>query len=121
VFFVKSRPIYRVGGIVVATLATIFLLLGATTFVPEFLQVRHIYKSGNSVVVVGIVEDFHPAPPLGPAKESFSIKQTVFSYNALDPTPCFHNAPFRHGPIRAGLMARVYYNGSCIQRVEIKH
>jgi hypothetical protein len=40
------------------------------------------------------VENFHPAPPLAPAKESFSVKQIVFSYNALDPTPCFQTRRF---------------------------
>jgi hypothetical protein len=59
------------------------------------------------------------APALGPAIESFSVSGTPFSYNALDDTPCFHNAPVHRGPIREGLNVRLHYYEGCIQRVEV--
>ncbi len=119
--YARTKPMYRVAGVALGGLAALFLLIGSVTFVPEFLGLWHDYKVGRSTVVEGIVENFHPAPALGQAWESFSVSGVDFSYNALDATPCFHNAPFSNGPVRPGLKVRVYYNGGCIQRVDIRH
>jgi hypothetical protein len=75
--------------------------------------------SGKSVVVEGIIQNFRPAPALGPATESFSVNGIVFSYDALEDTPCFHDAPIHRGPIQEGLKVRIPYNDSCIQRIDI--
>jgi len=118
--FGKSKQIYQVTGIIVAALAALFLILAGVSLVPKFIEIRHAYKSGNSSTVEGVVENFHPAPVLGVANESFSVDGVDFSYNALDLTTCFHNAPFRKGPIRSGLAVRIYYNDGCIQRLDVR-
>jgi hypothetical protein len=118
--FGSKRQIYRAMGIIVASMASIFFLLGLTTLVPNFLHLRGAYISGKSSIVEGVVENFRPAPALGPATESFSVHGVLFSYNALDDTPCFHDAPVHRVPIRNGLGVRVYYHEGCIQRVDIQ-
>ncbi len=119
--FAPGKPIYRITGAVFASIAALFLLIGAIVFGPEFLSLRRDYKNGKSNVVEGAIDNFQPAPNIGPTRESFSVNQTSFSYNVLDASPCFHNAPFHHGPIRSGLVVRIHYQGSCIQRIEIRH
>ena len=104
----------------VALMATLFFSLLVVRFVPDFIQARHAYRAGDNSVVEGVVENFHPAPALGPASESFSVNGINFSYNSLESASCFHNAPFQKGPITAGLIVRVTYKNSCIQRVEVR-
>jgi hypothetical protein len=116
----KGRKVYLVTGAFVASSASIFFLISLLIFIPNFLKQRNSYVSGTSSVVEGVVEGFSPAPTLGPARESFSVSGVLFSYNALDDTPCFHNAPIHGGPIRGGLDVRIHYDGGCIQRVDVR-
>lgn len=118
--FSKSKQIYKVFGVALATLATVIFLFLAQSYLPDFIHLRGIYRSGGSTVVVGTVENFHPAPTLGAANESFSVNGINFTYNVLENTPCFYNAPAHRGPIRPGLEVRIYYNDRCIQRVDIR-
>jgi hypothetical protein len=117
--FVKRKRIYVVMGILGVAFGTLIFVTLLVIFVPNFVKLRSAYVSGRSSIVEGVVENFHPAPALGPATESFSVNGMSFSYNALDNTPCFHNAPIHAGPIRSGLHVRIYYNEACIQRVDI--
>lgn len=109
-----KRPIFRVTGAAFASFAALFLLIGAIVFVPEFFSLWRDYKNGNSTVVEGIINNFHPAPNIGPTRESFSVNQTSFSYNVLDASPCFHNAPFPHpvGNDGEGLLPRFLYSAN---------
>lgn len=118
--FGKGKQIYQATGVIVAALAAFFVLIIAIRLVPDFVEIRHGYKTGNSLFIEGTVENFHAAPDLGAAVESFSVRGVKFSYNALDPTTCFHNAPFRKGPIRSGIAVRIFYQDGCIQRVDIR-
>jgi hypothetical protein len=97
-----------------------FFLLRSMRLVPDFVELRSAYQSGDSSIVKGIVENFHPAPVLGGLKESFSVHGVVFSYYLSDTTPCFQNDPPRRGPIRAGLDVQIYYKDGCIQRVDVR-
>jgi len=117
--FFKKKTFYVVVAVFVASVATLFFLISLVVFIPEFVKLRSEYVSGKSVVVEGDVQDFRPAPAIGPASESFMVNGAAFSYNALDDTPCFHDAPFHKGPIREGLNVRIHYYESCIQRVEV--
>ncbi len=117
--FKKRKRVYFTVGVFVASIASLFLLISLVVFVPEFAELRNTYLSGKSVIVEGVVENFHPAPAIGPARESFSVEGKLFSYNALDSTPCFHNAPFHAGPLREGLDVRIHYSGGCIQRIDV--
>jgi hypothetical protein len=118
--FAKGKTIYQAVGIVVAIFGAFLFLIVAITLVSEYVPLRHAYASGDSSIAEGVVENFHPAPVLGPAIESFSVRGVVFTYNALDSTPCFHDAPYRKGPIRPGLEVRIFYRDGCIQRVDVR-
>lgn len=117
----KGKKIFFIVGMFVASMASLFLLVSLMTFIPNFVKLRTAYVSGKSLVVEGIVQNFRPAPTIGPARESFSVNSVLFAYNALDDTPCFHNAPFHRGPIREGLDVRIHYYEGCIQRIEVSH
>jgi len=118
--FCRNRQIYQVTGIIVASLATIVFLISLVVFIPNFVRLRSAYVTGRTSVVEGVVENFRPAPALGPARESFSVRGVSFSYNALDDTPCFHNAPLHGGPVRSGMAVRIHYYDGCIQRVDVQ-
>lgn len=117
--FFKRKTFYAAFGMIFASLATLIFLVSLMFFIPRFLTLRHAYVSGRSNVVSGAIQDFHQAPALGPASESFSVQGVLFSYNAVDDTPCFHDAPLHRGPIREGLNVRIHYDGDCIQKVEV--
>ena len=115
----KRKRLYVAVGVFAASIASLFLLISLVVFVPEFAELRSAYRSGKGVIVEGAVENFQPAPAIGPARESFSVDGKLFSYNALDDTPCFHNAPFHAGPLREGLDVRIHYYEGCIQRIDV--
>ncbi len=117
--FLKGKQPYVVVGVFMASLASVFLLISLVIFIPNFVKLRSAYVSGKSLIVEGVVENFRPAPSIGPAKESFAVCGVLFSYNVLDDTPCFRNAPLHGGPIRDGLDVRIHYDEGCIQRVDI--
>src|SRR5271169_6469569 len=68
----------RVFGLLALTFGTIFVLITFLTTIPAFLRVHYAYRHGKSSVIEGPVENFHPKPILGTAKESFSIQGVVF-------------------------------------------
>ncbi len=118
--FLKNRMAYVIVGACTAAMASIFFLLLLVTFTTNFLRLHAAYVSGKSTVVDGLVENFRPAPTIGASRESFTVGGVLFSYNALEDTPCFHNSPLHKGPIRAGLEVRIFYNDGCIQRVDVR-
>lgn len=118
--FTRGKRVYQIVGALGAMFATLLFLVAVVSLVPEFVKLRRAYRSGDSSLVEGIVENFHPAPVLGALKESFSVRDVVFSYFPGDTTPCFHNDPPRRGPVRPGLDVRVYYKDGCIQRVDTR-
>lgn len=118
--FSGGKETLRVFGAIAACFAALFFVILALVLVPEFVKQWRAYANGKSVVLEGTVEEFHPMPSLGPANESFSVQGVQFSYNVLDSTPCFHDAPPRKGPIRQGLNVRIYYTDACIQRVDVR-
>jgi hypothetical protein len=118
--FLRSKQIALVMGAFGVLFGSLFILPGLVVFVPNFVKLRSAYVSGRSSIVEGVVENFRPAPTIGPAREFFSVSGVLFSYNALDDTPCFHNAPLHRGPIRDGSDVRIYYDEGCIQRVDLR-
>jgi len=115
----QGEKFYFIVGILVASTASIFLLISLVIVIPDFVKLRSAYMSGKGAVVTGVVQKFQPAPAIGPARESFSINEALFSYNVLDDTPCFHNSPLHSGPIHEGLNVRIHFFEGCIQRVEV--
>jgi len=118
--FAKGKEIYQLVGGFLAIFGAFLVLIMTITLVSKYVPLRRAYTSGDSSIVEGVVGNFQPAPVLGAARESFSVGGVVFTYNALDDTPCFHDAPYRHGPIRQGLEVRIFYRDGCIQRVDMR-
>jgi hypothetical protein len=114
----RRKTFFIAVGVFIGSMATIMFVTLLIALIPKFLELRSAYVAGQSKVVEGVITDFHPAPMIGPAKESFVVNGVVFSYNALDVDPCFHNAPIHHGIIREGMDVRIHYNNECIQRVD---
>ena len=106
-------------GLIIGVFAIVFTILATTAILPKGLDQRSHYLTGPSTTVEGVVENFHGAPQLGPSRESFTVSGVLFSYNALDPTACFHNAPIHRGPMRNDLIVRITYESACIQKVEV--
>lgn len=119
-YFGKNKAgYYKVFGIILAAFAALLFLIATVTYVPKFVESRRAYKNGDSLVVEGVVENFHPPPQFGGQKESFSVSGIVFSYYVGDTTPCFHNDAGLKGPIRSGIALRIYYKDGCIQRIDV--
>jgi hypothetical protein len=95
------------------------IVVAGLSLISQFWKVRRSYLSGDSSVIEGTVENFHPMPYLGPANESFSVKGVSFSYYVGELTPCFHNNPPHKGPIHSGSNVRIYYKDQCIQQVDV--
>jgi|HubBroStandDraft_1064217.scaffolds.fasta_scaffold02739_4 hypothetical protein len=118
--FSRGRGYLQVVGGCGALSGALIFVIAVLRLVPEFIEIRHAYAKGDSSIVQGTVEDFHPMPMLGPSKESFSVNGANFSYYVGDATPCFHNDPLHRGPVHAGLDVRIYYKDGCIQRVDVR-
>jgi len=116
--FPKSKR-FALVGVLMVSVALFFFLISLVAVVPDFLKQRSAYLSGKNMIVEGVVQDFRPAPLIGPARESFSVDGVPFSYYAGANTPCFDDAPFHKGPIREGLDVRIRYYEGCIQRIDI--
>ena len=117
----KKKTFFAIVGVFVASISTLILFVALLSLIPQFVKLRSAYMSGKSMVAVGVVQSFHPAPIIGSELESFSVNGVSFSYYAGDDAPCFHNAPLHKGPIRDGLNVRIHYYEDCIQRVEVLH
>ncbi len=115
----RRKTIYAVSGAFIGSFALIIFVVLLIRLFPDLMSLRHDYVAGNSFVVEGAVQNFQPAAGAGPADESFTVGDKTFSYNVLDDTPCFHDAPLHHGPIRNGLNVRIHYHEDCIQRIDI--
>lgn len=106
------------GATIIFSLLIIFLL--GTSIVSEFLRERHAYAAGQFSVVEGPIQDFHPMPPLGRAKESFVVNGVNFAYDVGDSTPCFHDSAAFHKIVQAGLEIRIFYTNGCILRLDVR-
>jgi hypothetical protein len=117
--FSDGKQIRFAVGYLMIIWCSLLIVLANLNLIPKFVEARHAYLNGDSSVIEGTVESFHPMPTLGVADESFSVNGKAFLYNVLDPTPCFHNSPPHGGPIHSGLSVRIYYKDQCIQRVDV--
>jgi hypothetical protein len=118
-WFAKSE-LQKAFGVVIGCFAIFLSIIATLAILPEAFGERAEYLKGHSKTVEGTVENFQGAPQRGPSEESFTVSGIPFSYNALDSTACFHNAPVRRGPVRTGLIVRITYDSACIQKVELR-
>jgi hypothetical protein len=119
--FSGARQLPRILGAVGAAFGAMLFLILAIRLIPDYFGSRQTYLNGNSSIVEGQVKNFRPTPSLGAARESFSVGGRPFSFNVLDTTPCFHDAPLHKGPIHEGLYVRIYFKGDCIQRLDVRY
>ena len=70
---------------------------------------RRAAADPTTPVVVGIVEDFIPAPYEGHQDESFRVGDVRFSYSDYAITGGFNTTRSHGGPIVAGLKVRIRY------------
>jgi hypothetical protein len=118
-FLAKKKAAYRIVGAFVSALGTLLFIVGTVSYVSEFVERRHAYRTGQSLVVQGTIDNFSPPPAFGGQKESFSVQGIVLSYYVDDWTPCFHDDLRHQGPIHPGLRVRIYYEDGCIQRIDV--
>jgi hypothetical protein len=119
--FLRRRAVYQVMGFVSISAGIIFSILVLMTTVPEFMKAREEYASGKTIMIEGIVHDFVPAPSSGIPVESFKVGESVFTFETVDKSPCFHNASPRAGIIQDGQFVRINYFGDCIQKIQVRY
>ena len=117
--FSRRRPQLQLIGALGAIVGALLLLMGTSKLVPEFMAGRRTYQSGQSRMVEGTVDDFHPAPVLLQGMESFQVGGVRFSYLVGGPSPCFQNDRNGRGMVHAGSHVRIYYRDGCIERVDL--
>lgn len=117
--FNGGKQIRLAVGYLAIIFCSLVIFFVSLSLIPKFWEARRSYLTGDSSIIEGTVENFHPMASLGPANESFSVKGVSFSYYVGELTPCFHNDPPHKGPIHSGLNVRIYYKDQCIQRVDV--
>ena len=71
-------------------------------------------------MIEGPVMDFHPVPSLGKGDETFVVNGVKFAYSDYVLTAGFHNTASHGGPIREGLVVRIWHFRGRILRLDIK-
>ena len=113
------RPWYRVAPFLYLGFAVLWTVSAWHSASSHQNELRSRYVSGDFTVVEGVVENFDPMPEHGNKMESFTVKNTKFSYSDFYITPGFNNAASRGGPIREGLYVRISHIGNTIVKLEV--
>ncbi len=94
-----------------------------SVFVP-YVQAQRALRAGSARIVQGRVENFCPMPSNGHGTERFTVQGVHFAYSDAVVSPFFKNTRSHGGPIRPGLLVRIYYLGTnecaSIVKLEIK-
>lgn len=110
----KWFPRLFVGFAIVWTLVSFIV-----TFVEYHTSVNAL-KENEAQVVEGPVMNFHPMPFSGHANESFVVNGVKFEYSDYGVTAGFNNSASHGGPIREGLVVRIWHFRGRILRLDIK-
>jgi hypothetical protein len=93
-----------------------FLFLGVTTFIAISMVVGSLltwqsFQSAlnRSLVVEGVVQDFHPMPFEGHDYEHFTVGGVLFNYSDYVYTGGFNQSRSHGGPVTSGLTLRIHY------------
>ena len=76
----SKMKLFQLFGSIASAVGLFFVLLYCTALIPKYVRMRHAYKDGQTTLIEGPIENFHPMPSLGPSKESFSVRGVLFSY-----------------------------------------
>jgi hypothetical protein len=109
---VIGRFVGRTGRVLtffVAGAGVLWTLGAGATMYGFHAEARAAAKSPNTLLVEGVVEDFHPAPYEGHQDESFSVGGVRFAYSDYAITGGFRQSSSHGGPIRQGLVVRIRY------------
>jgi hypothetical protein len=86
----------------------------------DYRKSRSAMEKRETSFVEGQVMDFKPMPPGGHGYESFVVGGTQFKYADNLIIAGFNHTASQGGPIRAGLMVRIWYRDGEILRLDIK-
>jgi len=95
----------------------------SASFLATFVDYRssvNALKEKRAEMVEGVVTNFHPMPYSGHANESFMVNGVQFEYSDYDVTAGFNNTASHGGPIREGLVVRIWHSKGRILRLDIK-
>jgi len=95
----------------------------SASFLATFVEYRtsvNALKANNAQVIEGPVTDFHPMPFSGHADESFVVNGVKFAYSDYVVTAGFNNTASHGGPIREGLVVRIWHFRGRILRLDVK-
>lgn len=87
---------------------------------PEYRSSVSALRGSRAAIVEGIVTNFHPMPYTGHAEESFEVNGVRFEYSDYGVTAGFNNTASHGGPIREGLLVRIWHYKGKILRLDIK-
>jgi hypothetical protein len=113
-FIKRWLPRLFLGFAIVWTTATFFV-----TFFDYRSSVSAL-KENRAEMIEGPVTDFHPMPYSGHVDESFVVNGVKFEYSDYGVTAGFNNTTSHGGPIREGLMVRIWHHRGRILRLDIK-
>ena len=114
----SKRQLFQVFGLITSAFGFFFFLILFTAIVPRYIRLRYAYKNGQTKVIEGRVEDFHPMTAHVSPTESFTVGGVFFVY-AVGDNPCFTNGVEYKRPIHDGLNVRIFYDDGCIQRLDV--
>ena len=117
--FAGGRGWLQAAGAVLASGAAGLLLIACATVLQQSVRQWWAYARGRASIAEGRVTDLHIDAERHSNEESMTIAGKEFAYAANRFSPCFQNAPAGHGPLHAGMNARVFFWGDCIVRVDL--
>jgi hypothetical protein len=96
----------------------------STSFFATFTDYRTAVgamQKNEAQIVEGPVTNFLPMPYSGHRNESFVVQGIKFEYSDYGITAGFNNTVSHGGPIREGLVVRIWHLGGEILRLDIKN
>jgi hypothetical protein len=97
-------------------LAMVAIACGELT---DYFNLLAAYKNGNCEKIEGNVSNFDPMPYGGHKSESFTLNGKKFSYTDFCITPGFNQTASHGGPLREGLLVRIWHQNGTIARLDI--
>lgn len=78
------------------------------------------YYTAFDVTQAGPITDFHPMPSSGHPDESFIVQGARFEYSENEVTAGFNGTVAVGGPLREGLLVRIWHVNGEILRLDVK-
>ena len=109
------------------TSIALFGLVWNCAILPPSWKIHHDHRlaqealrNGDSKIVEGPVEQFHPMPYHGHSLESFTVSGVRFEYSDFDDSkPGFNHTESHGGPIHAGMRVRIHHREGSILQIEV--